>query len=622
MSVQPTVYIVSSLKDNKNVGTLRNAICSANKNSSSIITFSVSGVIKLCSALPKITSTVVIDGTTAPSYLNAPVIEIDCDLNCGLILGCNSGGSVIKGLSITNANSSGLIIKSDGNTIVLNYIGLNLNGSVRPNRKNGICLCRSNNNIIGSNPTNSSAFASNVISGNWENGIKLCMSSNNTIVSNFIGTNPSGTVALPNKSNGILITNFSNENQIGGTVYTNNQGETNNPTGNKGTVPIVFIFPPLGNLISGNLGNGVLIDNSSSANIFNGNFIGTGSSGIIAIGNGLNGVHVNSSNDNVFRGCLVDENPFVYYNVFSGNKSNGLRVTNSNNTVIQGNFFGIGADNGSIVSNTENGICVDGTSSNTTDGGVIPLGNVSAGNGKIGIYLTDSASSYISFNTFGGLFAFFGAAPNGENGAKVDSTGQNIVFRTNVFSGNILNGIRLVGNSSNVTVESAIVGLATDGSSLLTNGGDGLYIGENSSGNIIGVNVPSVIPRSAFSGNGGNGIHMTDNANNNKVNLAFVGLSVVGEDTNCGNQNYGVLIDGNANNNYVGQTFPETSIFTNYCSTNKEYGIQLAGSSFNNVIEGNYVGYTIDNTPAPNLLGAISNISTNAGTNVIINNIT
>ncbi len=69
-------------------------------------------------------------------------------------------------------------------------------------------------------------------------------------------------------------------------------GQANNPTGSKGTVTPVFVVPPLGNLISGNGGNGVLIDAGSRGNVLNGNFIGTTASGDGALGNGGNGVWI------------------------------------------------------------------------------------------------------------------------------------------------------------------------------------------------------------------------------------------------------------------------------------------------------------------------------------------
>ena len=101
-------------------------------------------------------------------------------------------------------------------------------------------------------------------------------------------------------------------------------------------------------------------------------------------------------------GCKFVNNPFVYYNVVSGNRRNGLRVTNSDNVTVQGNFFGVGANNTTIVKNRLDGILVDGGSENTQVGGVIPLGNVSAGNGLNGIAVLGKARGFVTFNTFGG----------------------------------------------------------------------------------------------------------------------------------------------------------------------------------------------------------------------------
>ena len=165
-------------------------------------------------------------------------------------------------------------------------------------------------------------------------------------------------------------------------------GKANNPTGSKGTVTPVFVVPPLGNLISGNGGNGVMIDTGSRGNVLNGNFIGTTASGDGALGNAGNGVWIDRAPGNSLVGCKFVNNPFVYYNVISGNCQNGLRVTSSDDVTVQGNFFGVGANNTAIVKNRLDGILVDGSSVNTQVGGVIPLGNVSAGNGRNGIEVT------------------------------------------------------------------------------------------------------------------------------------------------------------------------------------------------------------------------------------------
>ncbi len=107
----------------------------------------------------------------------------------------------------------------------------------------------------------------------------------------------------------------------------------------------------------------------------------------------------------------------MFYNVIGGNNGNGLVVDNSNNTTLQGNFFGLGADNNTPVGNMLNGVVVAGTSAHTTMGGPIPLGNVAAANGQNGILLQDKTSYFTSESTFCGVSAF-GSQTNLGNGAE------------------------------------------------------------------------------------------------------------------------------------------------------------------------------------------------------------
>ena len=203
-----------------------------------------------------------------------------------------------------------------------------------------------------------------------------------------------------NAKNGILVTNGAARNLIGGQA-----------TGGNDPTAGVFVRPPQGNLISGNRGNGVLINQGATRNTLSGNFVGTTASGNSALGNRQDGVAIVNANGNQLIGCTFQQDPFVFYNVISGNGGNGLRITNSNNTTVQANFMGVGANNATVVANGGDGLLVSGTSRNTQVGGVIPLGNVISGNDRNGIEVRDRASGFISFNTFAGLFAFGGAAP-------------------------------------------------------------------------------------------------------------------------------------------------------------------------------------------------------------------
>ena len=197
-------------------------------------------------------------------------------------------------------------------------------------------------------------------------------------------------------------------------------------------------MPALGNVISGNNIDGVQITGKATGNQLSGNFIGTDATGDAALGNTHDGVVIFQANGNSLIGCSFTENPFVYYNVISGNGGNGLWINNANNTTVQGNFFGLGADNNSAVGNGMNGVVVAGTSAHTTFGGPIPLGNVVSANVLNGLVLQDKASYFVSYNTFAGVAAFEdtpnSAYGNGEDGVLITSTGGHNLFRTCVIS--------------------------------------------------------------------------------------------------------------------------------------------------------------------------------------------
>ena len=579
--------------DDTGPGSLRAAIVSANATSvgdSTLISFAVNGTITLASALPAIARTVEIDATSAPTYVSGgpPVVAIDFHGYPGLRFAVGSGGSELLGVAVDDASGDGVRLDAKSVTLNDNYIGLNLAGAAAGNGNNGVYVsATSAGNFIGLNSSGDAGVVANVISGNRGSGIALVGSSANTVVANRIGTNAAGTSAIANLSDGIWITQGSRDNEIGGIAFTDSAtGDVNNPTGSKGTVPPVFVVPPLGNLISGNGGNGVMIGKGSRGNALNGNFIGTTASGDGALGNAGNGVWIDGAPGNSLVGCKFVNDPFVYYNVVSGNGRNGLRVTSSDNVTVQGNFFGVGANNTAIVKNWLDGILVDGTSVNTQVGGVIPLGNVSAGNGLNGIAVLGKSRGFVTFNTFGGLLAFKGAAPNGLNGLLITATGGNNLVRTNVFSGNKKNGIELAGNASGVTVDPNIVGLTTNGGAVLPNGGDGLLINGTAHGNIIGGTRVSVIPQNTFSGNGGYGVVIAGRAYDNRVFRSFIGTQILGVKA-LGNKEGGVLIGGDAYGNVIGQARLTPA---NLISGNTGVGVALSSGTRRNSVINNYIG--------------------------------
>ena len=584
--------VVTSLK-NSGVGSLRAAIARVNLSfpgSSQTIDFAVHGVITLARSLPPIRRTVSLDGGSAPTYTagGAPVVEIDCNGYGGIIFAPGSDGSQLLGLAIDNAGGNGVVLDAGSVTVNNDYVGLDLTGVPFGNHGVGIYVSgTSSKDSIGLNPSGDSGVVGNVVSANAGSGITLNGSSADTIAANRIGTDPTGTVAAGNGGDGISLVGLANDNEIGGTEYVDNAtGQANNPTGSKGQVPAVFVVPPLGNLISGNGGDGVSITAGSQRNSLNGNFVGTTADGDGPLANAGDGVSIVHSDGNSLTGCKFVNDPFVYYNVLSANGANGLHVTDSNHTTVQGNFFGIGADNTTVLANRLDGILVDGSSTDVMVGGVIPLGNVSAGNGTNGIEVSGTVSGFTTFNTFGGLLAFKGAAPNGNDGLLITSTGGNNLARTNVFSGNARNGIEIAGDASGVTVDPDILGLTTNGQSPLPNGGDGLLLDGTAHGNTIGGSLPSVIPQNILSANRGYGLAITASAHDNQVFNTYIGTAASGL-TGQPNQLGGVLVADSATHNTIGSPSANPA---NLISGNSGPGVRLTSQTRLNLVIHNYIG--------------------------------
>jgi len=597
------VYVTNT--DNAGEGSFRSAIeiVNTNKLETTNIVFQVPGTIILESSLPNINATVIIDAISELEYTDTPLVILNCNNYNGIVFDKLSTNSTIFGINITLSSGNGISIYTNNITINNNIIFLN--------NADGIYIASNcNNNIIGLNPNLYSNYASNIISGNQGNGIHLDNSSYNTIVKNYIGTNSTGSEYLSNAKNGILVANSSSYNTIGGIAFINSDKIVNNPTGSENKTEPVFIIPPQGNLISGNQGNGILIESNSIYNTLNGNFIGTTYDGNNYLGNFLNGVCINHSNNNSLIGCKFENNPFVYYNVLSGNGLNGLLVSNSNNTIIQANFFGISANNSIILPNKKNGILVDGNSDTTTIGGVIPLGNVCSGNLENGIEIANTSKSTTSYNTFAGGFAFGLEAPNQGNGILVTSSGGNQLIRTCICSGNRGNGIALLKDAFGVTIDPVIVGLSSDGQSLLSNGKNGLLIGDNANNNIIGGSLQSIIPRNIFSGNDEYGICIQNNASSNSILNSFIGISLDLSNTTLGNKFGGIILKDGCNLNVIGSDI-FTGIEANYIGYNDGNGISLETNTYGNKIINNYIGYDINHSPAPNKGKSIDNNSIN-----------
>ena len=246
-------------------------------------------------ALPGLGQPVVIDGTTQPGYSGTPLIEID-GTTAGTVngLGLFGGNSIIRGLALNRFPQAGIFVGSAGNTIEGNFIGTDPTGTLaRPNGGDGIVIRGANNTIGGT-----TAGTRNLISGNNNGGINISTSAatGNLVVGNFIGTNAAGTAAIGN-GHGVNIVGGASNTTVGGTA-----------SGAR-------------NILSGNSAYGVRIaDAGTSGNRVLGNFVGTNATGTAAIPNGLSGVFIISgASGNTVGGTQPAEG-----NVISGNSSFGV----------------------------------------------------------------------------------------------------------------------------------------------------------------------------------------------------------------------------------------------------------------------------------------------------------
>jgi trimeric autotransporter adhesin len=217
--------------------------------------------------------------------------------------------------------------------------------------------------------------------------------------------------------------------------------------------------------------------------------------------------------------------------------------------------MGVGANNATIVANGGDGLLVSGSSRNTQVGGVIPLGNVISGNKRNGIEVRDTASGFISFNTFAGIYAFGGAAPNRLDGMLVTSSGGDNLLRTNIVSGNLGNGIELGGKATGVQVTETAVGTNTSIQTAIPNQGDGIKISGNAHNNAIGGFQPSVEPQVTISSNRGYGINITGSAHDNIVFHTYIGTNFNGT-ADLGNHRGGISLGACTSSTTIGGNAP------------------------------------------------------------------
>lgn len=416
------------------------------------------------------------------------------------------GGNTADEKNLVSGNGSyGIRIDGTNTKIIGNYIGTNAFGTAAISNGNGIYNGSGGNHQIGGN----SAGERNIVSGNGTYGIRLS-TNNNSITGNYVGTDVSGTLAIPNGT-GIYVSggtgnvvggntsskrniisgnnNYGVQDATTGTLVIGNYIGTDvtgakalgNSTGVYGSsatnLEVGGTNAGQGNLISGNRSIGIY---AGAATLIKGNLIGTNAAGTDTLGNGSYGIQVNGTNT-LIGGSTVNER-----NIISGNYSSGI-FTQVTNTTVKGNYIGLDITGTKALGNTQHGIYCN-KSFLTVGGSATGEGNIISGNGSHGVYIINSGSSQavIKGNLIG-----------------VDATGTNKLANTG-------KGIFL----SNA--DRATIGGTTSGERnvIAYNGEEGVYIsGSPAIRNKVSGN--SIFCNSQNTGTGG--IALITNANGNKA---------------------------------------------------------------------------------------------------------
>ena len=401
-----STFLVSNTND-AGPGSLRQAILDANFTiGRNTIAFAIPGdgvhTIQLSQSLPDLYNPVIIDGTTQPGYAGHPLIDLSGaeagSAAAGLTL--RYGNNTVKGLIIEGFSSYGIWLRFGNNNVVTgNYIGTDASGTAASPNLIGVEVDQSGDNTIGG----AAAADHNLISGNQSYGIDGG-GANNLITGNYIGTDLTGTVALPN-STGVRLSGF--DNTVGG------------------------MESGAGNLVSGNTGVGVQLDGYNSR--VAGNLIGTDAAGTAALGNGLVGMRIEGAY-NTIGGLTAPAR-----NLISGNMYGSIELGFGFFNLIQGNYIGTDVSGTTTLPDGSfgHGVLVNGDA-NTIGGKVAGAGNLIAGHSADGIGV-GGIDNCVQGNFVGTDVTGTRALGNGV-GIRLDDGLNNTIGGTSPGAGNLISG--------------------------------------------------------------------------------------------------------------------------------------------------------------------------------------
>jgi hypothetical protein len=324
-----------------------------------------------------------------------------------VIVGVDNATSLADTLkrNILSGTKYGIMIYANTLPVVIagNYIGVAKDGKTPiPNRNDytGLPLAGGAGTGIYTNATGTNAIRigsdanspadsleRNIISGNQTWGVSLS-GANHVVAGNYIGTDRTGLIGVPNGGSGIAGNNDVNTGFIIGVSPTS-----------------TLTYPQFErNVISGNGQHGIAIRGDN--HVIAGNYIGVGSNGVTALGNGQ---------------TTIQPGIFITAATTTGKKNRSIRIGTSGGSAAK-----IAAERNIIAYNKLHGISFNHASYATIAGNYIGIdkNKNAAGNAGVGIWMIQSDSSVIGApsGTYAPALANI-ISNNGESGVALSNGG-------------------------------------------------------------------------------------------------------------------------------------------------------------------------------------------------------
>ncbi len=257
----------------------------------------------------------------------------------------------------------------------------------------------------------------------------------------------------------------------------------------------------------------------------------------------------------------------------------GILIDGADDNVIEANFIGTDVAGSTGHANGRSGVRIMYGDRNVV-GGTGDAGNLISGNRQAGVHVVHGANNVIEGNLIGTDADGNGAVPNARGVLLQQTSDNQIGGEANVISGNLFDGVRIIGASSGNVLLRNLIGTNAAGDTALANL-TGVVLASGASQNFVGG--PDAGDGNVISGNLTSGVQILSSENVVRGNL--IGTNAAG-DAAIPNR-FGVAVT-RGTGTVIGGT---TDAARNVISGNADVGVWLTGKlSSAHVVEGNYIG--------------------------------